>query len=147
MEDNMKYTLDNNKIVSMIETINKMKSFCLEGNDKDNLCILSSILMNEAKMKELDSEKTDTHTNQKYTIAPPNELRKVCIDNDLFTCADISQYDRFFEMNESGADFEIMVSYAYACSDMVSYALVRDILQSAKDRYQEISQDSYELDN
>lgn len=143
----MKYSIDNNKLVSMIETINKMKSFCLEGKDKDNLNLLSSMLMAEIKNKDVSFGSEDTQSNRKYTIAPPDELRKVCIDYDLFTCADVNQYDRFFDMNESGANFNMMASYAYACSDVVSYEYVRGILESTRDRYLEISQDSYELDN
>lgn len=145
----MKYSIDNNRLVSMIETINKMKSFCLEGEDKNNLNLLGSMLMAEFRNKNKDDalETGDTQNNRKYTIAPPDELRKICIDYDLFTCADVDQYDRFFDMNESGANFNMMASYAYACSDVVSYEYVRGILESTRDRYLEISQDSYELDN
>lgn len=143
----MKYSIDNNKLISMIETINKMKSFCLEGKDKDNLNLLSSMLMDEIKNKDVALESGDTQSNRKYTIAPPDELRKACIDYELFTCADNDQYDRFFDMNESGADFDLLVSYAYACTDVFSYEYVRGILESTRDWYQEISQDSYELEN
>lgn len=143
----MKYILENTRLLSMVETINKMKAFCLEGEDKDNLDFLSLMLMSKAKGKDITLESLDTQKDQKYTIAPPDELRKICIDYDLFTCADVDQYDRFFDMNESGANFNMMASYAYACSDVVSYEYVRGILESTRDRYLEISQDSYELDN
>lgn len=143
----MKYSIDNNRLVSMIETINKMQFFCIEGEDKTNLNLLGSMLMAEFRNKDVALESGDTQSNRKYTIAPPDELRKVCIDNNLFTCADVDQYDRFFNMNESGADFDLIVSYAYACSDVVSYMYIRDIFESARNQYQEVNQDSYELDN
>lgn len=143
----MKFSIDNNRLVSMIETINKMQSFCLEGEDKTNLNLLGSMLMAEFRNKDVALESGDTQSNRKYTIAPPDELRKVCIDNNLFTCADVDQYDRFFNMNESGADFDLIVSYAYACSDVVSCMYIRDIFESARNQYQEVNQDSYELDN
>lgn len=78
---------------------------------------------------------SDINSSSKYTIAPAEELRMLCIENDLFTCADNKQYERFFEMNEKGAELGLLASYAYACSDDISYSDVYDIFEKASKEY------------
>lgn len=78
---------------------------------------------------------SDISSSSKYTIAPAEELRMLCIENNLFTCADNKQYERFFEMNEKGAELGLLTSYAYACNDDISYSDVYDIFEKASKEY------------
>lgn len=78
-------------------------------------------------------------SGKKYTIAPPDKLREICINNQLFTCANNRRYETFFKMNESGTDFNIMVLYAYACSDITSIDIVKDILLESQNEYVQLS--------
>lgn len=77
----------------------------------------------------------DINSSAKYTIAPAEELRMLCIENNLFTCADNKQYERFFEMNEKGAELGLLTSYAYACSDDILYSDIYNIFEKMSKEY------------
>ena len=85
---------------------------------------------------------SDINSSSKYIIAPTEELRLLCIKNNLFTCADNGQYERFFVLNENSIDFSeftvdlgILASYAYECSEGISYYEVYNIFEKASKEY------------
>lgn len=123
----MKNSFTDEQIISMLNILNSVKSHC-EEKDKQDLERLSNMIKENLSL-----------SGKKYTIAPPDKLREVCINNQLFTCANNRRYETFFKMNESGTDFNIMVLYAYACSDIPSIDIVKDILREAQNEYVQLS--------
>lgn len=96
---------------------------------------LSSINQNKNTDVNAKDIESDVKSSGKYTIAPAEELRMLCIENNLFTCADNKQYERFFEMNENGADLRLLASYAFACSDDILYSDIYNIFEKMSKEY------------
>lgn len=123
--------MNQSEMVSAIASLQKMQKYCLNNGDRENLEKVENALYAELK----DRGANLSLSGGKYTIAPTYLLRDVCMENNLFTCASNDQYERFFVMNQNKADFNLLVSYAYACSDITSIDIVRDILNDARTNY------------
>nr|DAI75762.1 MAG TPA: hypothetical protein [Caudoviricetes sp.] len=46
-----------------------------------------------------------------------DELMKLCIRNNWFTCGSSRQYKKLFEMNQQGAPIEQIATVIWLCSD------------------------------
>lgn len=52
------------------------------------------------------------------------ELRKKCIRCGWFTCGDISQYNKLFDLNAAGADVEKLAVCIWLCTeDMLGWSI------------------------
>lgn len=45
------------------------------------------------------------------------ELRKLCIDNNWFTCGSIRQYEKLFDRDREGASLDELTTIIWICSD------------------------------
>ncbi len=60
-----------------------------------------------------------------------SELRALCIRNNWFTCGDISQYRRFFQRNDEGANLDELATIIWICSDNIPYTEIYAALCTA----------------
>lgn len=75
---------------------------------------------------------------KKYSITTPDELRRLCIRKDWFTCGSNRQYEKLFKANEELAPIEEIATIIWLCSDDEAHSR-RDILEelkSAKEEYE-----------
>ena len=84
-------------------------------------------------MKGLDEMK-------KYTVTTPEELRRLCIRKNWFTCGSNRQYEKLFHANESGCPLEEIATIIWLCSDEEQWCR-RDILEELK-----MEQEEYLMD-
>lgn len=54
---------------------------------------------------------------KKYSVTTPEELRRLCIRNNWFTCGTNRQYDKLFHANENGCPMEEIATIIWLCSD------------------------------
>lgn len=52
-----------------------------------------------------------------YTVTTRENLRTLCIQNNLFTCGSCEQYDKLFYANENGCPIEEIATIIWMCSD------------------------------
>lgn len=65
-----------------------------------------------------------------YVIAHPFELRKLCIENNWFTCGTSCQYEKLFYANEHGFTLEQIALIIWLCSDGCFLVDIREVLYS-----------------
>ena len=73
---------------------------------------------------------------KKYSITTPEELRRLCIRKNWFTCGTVEQYEKLFYANRRGCPIEEIATIIWLCSD--EKCCRRDILeelQATKDEY------------
>lgn len=70
---------------------------------------------------------------KKYSITTPDELRRLCIKNNWFTCGSNRQYDKLFYANENGCPIEEIATIIWLCSDEDCRRL--DILEILAEAY------------
>ena len=68
---------------------------------------------------------------KKYSITTPDELRRLCIRKDWFTCGSNRQYEKLFKANEELAPIEEIATIIWLCSDDEAHSR-RDILEELK---------------
>lgn len=54
---------------------------------------------------------------EKYSVTTPDELRRLCIKNNWFTCGTNIQYEKLFYANENGYSIEEISIIIWLCSD------------------------------
>ena len=144
------------QILSMMETVDKMKSYCINKEDYSNLEMLykelkmesfyhEDILNKEQNIRQPHLLNIPNKEQKAYSITQPYLLRKLCIDNSLFTSADNIMYEKFMSMNENNASFDWMVSFAYACSED-SLEHIESLFKQAKEDYQAFFEQQDEYD-
>lgn len=57
-----------------------------------------------------------------------SELRAICIKYDLFTCGDIDQYNKLFDMLNNGATLNEIAAVIWVCSRIESISAVVRLL-------------------
>ena len=53
---------------------------------------------------------TTEHLNYGNSTVNGDELRRLCIREDYFTCGDCTAYDKLFKLNDSGASLETLAA-------------------------------------
>lgn len=54
---------------------------------------------------------------KKYSVTTPDELRRLCIKNNWFTCGTNRQYEKLFYENENDCSIEEIATIIWLCSD------------------------------
>ena len=65
-----------------------------------------------------------------YTVTTTENLRKLCIDNNWFTCGTNRQYEKLFYANENRCPIEEITTIIWLCSD--DEVTRRDILDALR---------------
>ena len=75
---------------------------------------------------------------RKYSITTPEQLRKLCITKNWFTCGSYKQYEKLFQENELGASVEEITLIIWLCSDSTfTKDSIRADLETEWERYGE----------
>lgn len=64
-----------------------------------------------------------------------DDLRKLCIKNNWFTCGTIRQYDMLFLSNELGESIETLATIIWICSNRARRKDIIAALQQAHEEY------------
>lgn len=67
-----------------------------------------------------------------YSVIPTDDLRRLCIKRNWFTCGTVEQYEKLFYANSHGCTMEEIATIIWICSDDEQHCR-RDILADLKE--------------